>query len=83
MNECVEKIDPADLLDRLMEDKDGKVRDAALARLRQIEQDLKGTLDGGVAPGEFEILKKVHSALEEASQVVEDAWALMSKIQKG
>lgn len=83
MSELAEYLDPADLMDRLMEDKKGAVRDTAVARLRAIEQDLKSTLDSGVSPKEFEKLAKVRDAIGEASGVVEDAWTLMRSLQKG
>ena len=76
-------VDPSDLMEQLLNDSKGEVRDAAIARLKEIEQGVKRTLDGGVSPAQFQVLTKVHEALEQASTVVDDSWALVRKFKKG
>ena len=76
-------IDPSDLMEQLLNDSTGEVRDAAKERIREIEQDVKRALDGGVSPAEFQVLNKVYGALEQAGVVVEDSWSLVQKFKKG
>lgn len=83
MSDTQIKIDPSDLMDELLNDKTGEVRDAAKERIREIERDVKRALDGGVSPAEFQVLNKVHDALEQAVTVVDDSWSLVRKFKKG
>ena len=83
MSETKVTIDPSDLMEQLLNDSTGEVRDAAKERIKEIERDVKRSLDGGVSPNEFQVLSKVHVALEHASTVVEDSWSLVRKFQKG
>jgi hypothetical protein len=76
-------IDPTDLMDQLITDSEGKIRDAAVRRIKEIERGVKRTLDAGVSPAEFQVLSKVHSALEQAAAVVDDSWSLVRKFKKG
>ena len=83
MSDTKIKIDPSDLMDELLNDKTGEVRDAAKERIREIERDVKRALDSGVSPAEFQVLNKVHDALEQAVTVVDDSWSLVRKFKKG
>lgn len=83
MSDTMIKIDPSDLMDQLLNDKNGEVRDAAKARITEIERDVKRALDSGVSPAEFQVLSKVRGALEESAVVVEDSWSLVRKFEKG
>ena len=83
MSDTQVKIDPSDLMDQLLNDKTGEIRDAAKERITEIEQDVKRALDGGVSPAEFQVLSKVHDALEQAVTVVDDSWSLVRKFKKG
>ena len=83
MSDTKVTIDPSDLMEQLLNDSTGEVRDAAKERIKEIERDVKRNLDGGVSPTEFQVLSKVHGALEHVSTVVEDSWSLVRKFKKG
>ena len=83
MSETLIKVDPSDLMELLLNDSTGEVRDAARERINEIDRDIKRKLDGGVSPSEFQVLTKVHDALEKASSVVDDSWSLVRKFKKG
>lgn len=68
------KIDPATLLDALRGDKDGKVRDAAIACLKDKQGGVKRELDAGAAPDRYQTLSKVGDALVESQQVITAVW---------
>ena len=76
-------IDPSDLMEQLLNDPTGAVRNASKERIEEIERNVKRALDGGVSPAEFQVLNKVLSALELAAVVVEDSWSLVQKSKKG
>lgn len=75
----VVKIDPAALMDHLMADEDGTIRDAAMADIELLAGEIKRQIDAGVAPAEFQVLSKVHAALEQSVEVVKDGWTLLDK----
>ncbi|MEM8985352.1 MAG: EscE/YscE/SsaE family type III secretion system needle protein co-chaperone [Pseudomonadota bacterium] len=83
MSDTQIKIDPSNLMEELLNDKSGEVRDAAKERIKELERNVKRALDSGVSPTEFQTLSKVHEALEQAVTVVEDAWSLVRKFKKG
>lgn len=83
MSETQNIVDPSDLMEQLLNDADGEIRDAAITRIKEIEQDVKRTLDSGVSPAEFQVLTKVYGALEQAGTVVDDSWSLVRKFKKG
>ncbi|MEM9618002.1 MAG: EscE/YscE/SsaE family type III secretion system needle protein co-chaperone [Pseudomonadota bacterium] len=83
MSDTQVKLDPSDLMNLLLNDKTGEVRDAAKERVSEIERSVKRALDGGVSPTEFQVLSKVHNALGQAVTVVDDSWSLVRKFQKG
>ena len=83
MSETQVRLDPSDLMEQLLTDSTGEVRDAAKGRIMEIDRGIKRKLDGGVSPDEFQVLSKVHTALEKAVDVVDDSWSLVRKFKKG
>ena len=67
-------IDPATLLDALRGDKDGTVRDAAIATLQDKQRSVKDAMDAGAAPDAYRTLTKVGDALVESEQVINAVW---------
>lgn len=76
-------IDPADLMNVLLGDADGSVRDEAVRQIVNHEKNIKKKMNDGVSPDEYRVLKKIHEALEQSSEVVKDSWSLIRKSGNG
>ena len=74
MNENVSEIDPRELPELLRKDKDGTVRDAAVADMQSLAADIKKRAEAGVPPAEFQRLTKIEAALVAGSEVVTATW---------
>lgn len=65
------------LEEKLAGDRDGKMKQQILERLREGALGLKRRMDAGVPPEEFSRLGKTAAALEAATAVVEGVWTRM------
>ncbi len=75
MSETIAEIDPRELQELLRNDKDGGVRDAAVAEMRSLAADIKKRAEAGVTPDEFQRLTKIEVALLTGALVVTAAWS--------
>jgi len=74
MTQELDMSDGVAVLASLETDHGGQVRDAAMAHVAELENKVKRTLDAGVSPDDFKVLKAVQTALEECQGVINDAW---------
>ena len=68
-----EFISLSELEDRLIADKDGKVKKEILGKLKEYEHKLSGKIDGGtLAPNEFEAASAIRESIRHAHEIVTD-----------
>ena len=80
MSETAQTLDPTELIERLVADGDGSVRDAAIACMGEKSKAIKRALDAGVSPDQYQVLTRTQEALEAAPRVVSRAWEAFRKI---
>ncbi|MEM8622180.1 MAG: hypothetical protein AAGG47_01525 [Pseudomonadota bacterium] len=76
MNETTTKPDLSDLSATLMEDPDGKARDAIIAMAQEKARMVKSQLDAGVSPAEYKVLVAMHAALEAIPDTISMVWSV-------
>jgi hypothetical protein len=76
MSESLSEMPSRDLFKMIPADEKGAVRDEALARISSKTTEVKKKLDAGAAPAEYQVLGKIHTALETSGKVVSKAWDL-------
>jgi len=76
MSDTLDGLTLGELIQRVATDTDGAIRDRATARIRAKSAQVKAVIDGGVSPAEYQVLSKVHDALETSGHVVMKSWAL-------
>lgn len=59
---------------KLMEDEQGRERDALLQKLADSTKGIKRQMDAGVTPSQFARLDKIRQGLEAATEVVINLW---------